>query len=353
MERQFYLELAARGLRMPIGAHLVLHDQSDPEAVLMDGQRLGQVIEETARRYHTPLAISLMDLTIEKEALLEMLDVPPKEIPTFHFEECPPDDAIDQVARRMATYHGARVDASVAAIRHVANQSDLMPIGMVIGPFSLMVKLVSDPIAAVYQAGRGRTAADVPKLAIIERALDLGTRVIEWSIRAQVEAGARGMVVCEPAASTAYISPHQMKAENNVFDRYVMSYNHRLKRVLDELGADLVFHCCGEITTDILRRFVELDPPILSLGSSRNLWEDAEIVPKTTVLYGNLPSKKFFSDTGITTEEVQRQSRDLIQRMRAAKHPFILGTECDVLSVPGCQDVIKSKVQAFIDAPVE
>jgi hypothetical protein len=37
MERQFYLDLAARSLRMPIGADLVLNEQAEPEAVRMDG----------------------------------------------------------------------------------------------------------------------------------------------------------------------------------------------------------------------------------------------------------------------------------------------------------------------------
>jgi hypothetical protein len=29
-------------------------------------------------------------------------------------------------------------------------------------------------------------------------------------------------------------------------------------------------------------------------------------------------------------------------------HPFILGSECDVLSVQGCEQTIKEKVQAFV-----
>ena len=72
------------------------------------------------------------------------------------------------------------------------------------------------------------------------------------------------------------------------------------------------------------------------------------MVPKTTVLYGNLPSKKFFSDNEITREEVIRQANELADKMRQAGHPFILGTECDVLSVKGCHDVILDKVNAFI-----
>jgi hypothetical protein len=39
---------------------------------------------------------------------------------------------------------------------------------------------------------------------------------------------------------------------------------------------------------------------------------------------------------------------DLLERMRLTGHPFILGSECDVLSVPGREAEIASKVDAFM-----
>ena len=93
-----------------------------------------------------------------------------------------------------------------------------------------------------------------------------------------------------------------------------------------------------------------MDPAILSLGSSRLLWEDAALVPKTTVLYGNLPTKQFYSDQLVSVAKVQQLSRDLTRRMREVGHPFILGSECDVLSVPGSEQTIKAKVAAFLEA---
>ena len=53
MDRQYYLDLAAAELRMPIGTHLVLHEQPDHAAIVLDGQRLGRVVEESARRFRT------------------------------------------------------------------------------------------------------------------------------------------------------------------------------------------------------------------------------------------------------------------------------------------------------------
>ena len=76
MNRQFYLDLAASGLSMPIGTHLVLHEHPDYAAIVQDGARLGRVVEESAHRFRMPLAFPLMDLKLEKEALLLARGVP-------------------------------------------------------------------------------------------------------------------------------------------------------------------------------------------------------------------------------------------------------------------------------------
>ena len=45
---------------------------------------------------------------------------------------------------------------------------------------------------------------------------------------------------------------------------------------------------------------------------------------------------------------LRRLARELIEKMREAGHPFILGSECDVLSVPGSEREILAKVDAFM-----
>jgi hypothetical protein len=41
---------------------------------------------------------------------------------------------------------------------------------------------------------------------------------------------------------------------------------------------------------------------------------------------------------------------DLLERMRGTGHPFILGSECDVLAVAGSEAAIMAKVDAFLGA---
>jgi uroporphyrinogen-III decarboxylase len=355
MDRSFYFDLARRGLRMPIGADLLLHENpaGEVEAIRRDGERLGRVVADAAKRYRTPLAIPLMDLTREKAALLESLDMV-GEAESFHFVAVPDARSLEHFERSISRGMPEALRPQVDAVRFIAQQTDLVPVGMTIGPFSLLTKLLGDPITPVYLAGAGATAADEPEVRLLDELLELATRLVCRAAQLQIEAGAKLLVVAEPAANKVYFSPAQVeKPGNDVFERYAMRANRRLRGILREANVQLFFHCCGELSPAMLRAFCSLDPAILSLGSGRVLWEDAAVVPRTTILFGNLPSKQFYSDALITVDDVARRSRELLRRMRRVDHPFILGSECDVLNVPGCEQTIRAKVQAMIDAEVE
>ena len=340
MDRQFYLDLAASGLSIPIGTHLVLHEHPDHAAIVQNGDRLGRVVEESARRFRMPLAFPLMDLKLEKEALLLARGVPAAAVDSYHFSEIPESNGEFRLTQNM--------EAVCGAIRYIAAETDLIPVGMGIGPFSLMTKLISDPIAPVFMAGTGATGEDEPEVALVELLLDLGFATIQKYLDAQMDAGAKVIILCESAANKVYFSPNQIAESYDVFDRYVMRFNLALRQQLRARGVDLIFHDCGELLDGMVQRFATLDPAMISLGSSRLLWEDAKLLPKSTVLYGNLPTKQFYSDALVSVDKVRQLSADLIRRMRVVGHPFILGSECDILSVPGCEQTIKAKVEAFL-----
>ena len=347
MQRSYYLDLAARGHRTPVGADLVLHEKPDPDAVKRDGEALGQVIAQAAQRYDSPLAIPLMDLTVEKEAMLQALGVADEEIDNYHFAAPPTDEQFAVVRQTCDGRSTVRMRANCDATAYVRDHCpDMLPIGMSIGPFSLLVKLMEDAIMAVYFAGAGMSEGDEPSVAIARRCLELGEQVIHASVRAQVAAGAKAMFVCEPAANIVYLSPHQW--DTGVFDTFVMQPNRRLRELLAELDCDLILHDCGELTDDMVRELATLDPAVFSLGASRTLWEDARLIPQTTVLFGNLPSKQFYSESQMPAEKVEQLTLELLEKMAATGHPFILGSECDVLSVAGSEELLKRKVELML-----
>lgn len=349
MNRQFYLDLAARGLRMPIGADLVMHEESEPEKVRNDGAALGRVIERTARRWGTPLAVPLMDLRLEKTDLLAMAGVSATEAEAFHIAS-PLDETV------LTTLCGEQTvplcPGSVArdqALAYIATQPDLVAVGMAIGPFSLATRLMADPITGAALAGSGVEAEDSVEVKLLWHCLRVSEAAVLRSLRSQIRHGARAIMICEPAACSAFISPRQLKAGSNLFERLVMEPNLRLKAALDEAGCDLIFHDCGELIGPMVEAFAQrLHPVILSLGSSRKLWEDARYVPKDVVLYGNLPTKSFYSNGAMPIEEVVRRTDELVANMKACGHPHIVGSECDVLFVPEAQETIRKKVDAMM-----
>jgi uroporphyrinogen-III decarboxylase len=344
-----YLDLARRGLRMPIGTDLVLHEYPDPEGAKYDAARLGAVVEAAARRFATPLAFPLMDLTLEKADLLQFVGVPEREVGQFHFKEPPPEELLAAVRRSATRPFSMRIQANQGAVRYIAERTELLPVGMLIGPFSLMTKLVADPIVPVAMAGADVTAEEDEEVRLVERCLDLALATVWRSAKAQIEAGAKAIIVCEPAANTVYLSPRQLRGGSDIFERFVLNPNRQLRVLLSRHDVDLIFHDCGELLTDMVRQFaVELRPAVMSLGSSRKLWEDAAVVPRDVVLFGNLPTKTFYSDATMPLEEVRRRTAELAGHMQACGHPHILGSECDVLHVSEAADTIRRKVAEML-----
>lgn len=337
---------------MPIGADLVLHEQGDPERVRRNGIELGRAIEHAACRWNSPLAIPLMDLRLEKIDLLALLGVGEKEAEAFHLSELLPEPALEDVLAQLSSKENPHLcpesRARDEAVTFIHTQTDLVPVGMTIGPFSLATRLLADPIPAIAMEG---SQPEPPEVLLLKECLRMAEAAVVASIHRQIRHGARAMMVCEPAACIAYLSPRHFRAGSPAFARFVMEPNLRLKADLDRAGCDLIFHNCGELIDPMVQAFAyQLHPVVLSLGSSRRLWEDARLVPEDVVLYGNLPSKLFYSDTDMPVSEVQRRTEELIGKMKRCGHPHIVGTECDVLFVPGAEATIQAKVDAMMNA---
>ena len=111
-----------------------------------------------------------------------------------------------------------------------------------------MTKLMADPITAIAMAGMGMTSEEDANILLAERCLALAETAIARSLEAQIKAGAKAVMICEPAANIVYISPRQMSSGSDIFDRFVMQPNLRIKSQLASAEVDLIFHDCGELT---------------------------------------------------------------------------------------------------------
>jgi hypothetical protein len=334
---------------MPIGTDLVMHEENEPEKVRNDGAALGRVIEKATRRWGTPLAVPLMDLRLEKIDLLALAGVPEFEAERFHFTSSLDEAVLATLCGEQTVPFCAGSIARDDALAYISTMPDLFPVGMAIGPFSLTTRLMADPISAAAMAGSGVEAEDSDEVRMLWQCLRVAGAAVSRSVESQIRHGAKAVMICEPAASIAFISPRQIKAGSNLFERLVMEPNLRLKAALEQAGCDLIFHNCGELIDPMVQAFAhKLHPAMLSMGCSRKLWEDARLVPEDVVLFGNLPTKSFYSDGAMPIEEVIRRTEELAANMKACGHPHILGSECDVLFVPEAQETIGKKVDAMM-----
>lgn len=351
MPRDLFLDLASRRHRVPIAADLVLHRHPNAAQILRDHGRLGAIVAEAAAAFHTPLAFPLMDLRLEKTELLRHFGVAEADVEKFHFTAPPPPAQRRDYARSITqSAPGPRAAATLGAVHSIRTRTELVPVGMCIGPFSLATKLMADPIPPVYLAGSGVTAAEEPEVALLEACLDLSLTCVLHEVEQTIAAGAQAVFIAEPAANRIYFSPLQLAEGSDIFERCVLGPNRRIAARLADRGVDLIFHCCGELADVMLDGFCSLHPAMLSLGSSRQLWEDAARVPRDIVLYGNLASKMFYSDQFMPVARVAEDTARLVARMAASGHPFILGTECDTLYVPEYAGTICSKVDCLLQA---
>ena len=91
--RSVFLQMAEGGTTMPLATDLVLHEEPDVGQVLSDGRALGRLVVRAARRFEVPLALPRMDLTLEKDLLLQGVAAGPRAVEAFHFRDQPGEPA--------------------------------------------------------------------------------------------------------------------------------------------------------------------------------------------------------------------------------------------------------------------
>lgn len=342
MSREFYMDLADQGLAMPLAVDLLVHSLSTEEKVMEDAREMSRIMLAAAETFKTPLAVAPMDLRVEKAALGELIGIPEGERATYHLGEPLGEAKTKQLLEKLRNRPiSDRMKITIDAL--AATNSNSVPVGMVIGPFSLLTKTIEDAITAVYLCGQDFEPDEEESVALVQELMPVLTELVRGYAEAQVKAGAKAIIMCEPAANKVYISPNLMEDGSDIFERMVLKPCREIADTITSSGADLIFHDCGELTPEMIRGIGSLQPSMLSLGSCVDLPTAAPEVPKDVVLFGNVPSKYFPLDAEMPIEKVREKCEDLRTRMGATGHPFILASECDILSVSGKEDLIRAK----------
>ena len=345
MARERWLDIARATPTVPLAVDIACHNLPGIKIRSQKSLPVGPALIRAAARYNAPFIFSKMDLTREQATLARSLGLSePGDLESFHFNMVPEDGPAAELSKK-EWFSSKEWEEQLSNVMYAHANSTLPVLGSAIGVFTLITKMMQGEkaIVAVSMHGSGETATGDPDVALLLWLLPICEKVVTQSVTAQLNAGAAGIMIADPAAQVNFIPPSMPE----MFEKFVVEPNRRIRELIERRNADLFFHCCGELVPEYVSEFGHsIHPTVLSLGSSRCLWEDAKVVPKDVVLYGNVPSKHFVSKE-LTADAVTRQCRQLRDEMGRIAHPFILGTECDTLHVPGNDAAIDAKLNAM------
>lgn len=258
-------------------------------------------------RYHSPFVVSAMDLSVEAEAFGCTIVVSDSEVPTVTGRLVTSQAQADKLAvpqpgdRRTGVYLEA-----VRLLAQIPGQPFVF--AGCIGPFSLAARL-----AGVSEAMELTIAEPDLMHTLVAKSAQFLTHYIK-AFRA---AGARGLIMAEPAAGL--LSPRGMSAYSSVY----------IKRIAAEVGDDsftLVLHNCAAKLLH-LPAIQETGLKAFHFGAPMDIVGALGKVSSDVVLCGNLDPAGVFVQlppAGITAKVTQ------LLAATAGHRNFVLSSGCDL-----------------------
>ena len=257
--------------------------------------------------YHTPFALSSMDLSVEAEAFGCQIHMADDEIPT----------AITSVVANVEQAKALAVPSvgtkrtqvyleTVVMLRRLPDKP--LVLAGCIGPFSLAGRLVGLSEAC------GLTL-DNP--ALMHTVLEKCTTFLAAYVQAFKAAGADGVIMAEPAAGL--LSPRGLSA-------FSATYIKRIVQAAEDGQFQIILHNCGAKLVH-LPAILESGPSAFHFGAPMDLAAALAKAPATTVLCGNLDPSAIFLQS--TPEQLAAKTNELLAATRAHRN-FVISSGCDV-----------------------
>lgn len=258
-------------------------------------------------RYHTPVVLSAMDLSVEAEAFGCAVQLSETEMPTVTGRLV----AGLEEARRLAVPRAG--DKRTAVHLEVVRRLHALPgrpvvLSDCIGPFSLAARLVGVSEAMELTL----TEPDLMQL-VIEKC----TRFLIDYLRALRAAGADGALMAEPAAGL--LSPRGMA-------EFSSSWIRTISGELADADFTLVLHNCAAKLVH-LPALLHTGLKTFHFGSPMDLGAALGRVPSDVVLCGNLDPSAVFCQ--LPPAEISARVSDLLNAT-AGQNNHVLSSGCDL-----------------------
>ncbi len=258
-------------------------------------------------RFHSPFALSAMDLSVEAEAFGCSIVMSEAEIPTVtgHLVT-----RIDEARNLHVPQPGQkRTAVYLETVRLLSKLPDHpFVFGGCIGPFSLAARLVGVSEAMEL------TATD-PDL--VHTLLDKSAAFLASYLKAFRAAGAGGVIMAEPAAGL--LSPRSVST-------YSSAYIKRIATDVSDASFTILLHNCAAKLVH-LAAIQETGLKTFHFGAPMDIAAALSRVSPDIVLCGNLDPTAVFVQ--LPPDELAHRASDLL-RATAAHRNFVISSGCDV-----------------------
>ncbi len=275
---------------------LVCNPEAQSEAELAMGEWL-----------NLPILISAMDLSVEAEAFGCEVVFSANEIPSVVGRRIASQS--DIAALSVPQVGEGRSSVGLEAVSRLKKHLPQTPIlGCMIGPFSLVIRLVGASEALEL------TVSDP---ALIETILE---KILPFQIayaRAFCQAGADGVILAEPAAGL--LSPRAMR-------RFSSAYVRQLIKETQSDSFVAMLHNCGAKSAHLDALF-ESGAAAYHFGAPMNFAEAVSKAPSGCLIGGNLDPYAVF--VGGSEAEVVEQTERLL-RISGGGNPILPSSGCDL-----------------------
>jgi uroporphyrinogen decarboxylase len=290
-----------------LGAHAVAlaglsHDQASRDAALQADALLAAV-----EAYQPDAVFTLMDLSVEPEALGAVAEARPGQ-PSVIVRHLTPDQLeTDALEQRILTARVPVFIETVSRLRRALDDSLLIG-ALVSGPLTALSNAIGiADLSRMLRRDRDRLASLLARLTSAVIALQ----------RRHLGAGAHAVVLLEPLATTSILSPRDLEA-------LLLPELQRITTSARDAGLISILHVCGDCTPS-LPHLARTGAHALSLDSVVDLPAARHLLGDRVALMGNLDVRGLLP-TG-SPEDVRRAASHLASTMGQG---FILSTGCEL-----------------------
>ena len=275
------------------------------QEALQDAEVQLQALRALEESLHPDIVFSLLDLTVEAEALGLELDFFENKPPNLSEHALP--RLVDLVSREIPDPESSgMMPLFLQVAEGLSGGEERMSGAFVTGSFTLLSQLLG--LAELLE--RLKAGED------LEESIGFATAVVGEYAAALADRVDIVMVV-DAAAEALKTSEYR---------QFCRPYMRGLVGIIRASGAACMVHVCGD-SSHLLEEMALAGVEGICVSSKVNLVKEAEKLPMNLVLMGNIDSKRII-ERG-TAEDVSWEVRRLLRHMTGARN-FILSTGCDV-----------------------